>query len=56
MPTDLKLTQALMQKLKDVDELKIAIAFDPDEAEELGAVADGMPEQDVIDAAFDETE
>ncbi len=54
--TDLKLSKKTMQKLTDVDELKIAVAFDPDEAEELGAVEDGMPEQDVIDAAFDDCE
>jgi hypothetical protein len=54
--TDLKLPEKTMQKLKDVDELGIAVAFDPDEAEALGAVEDGMPEQDVIDAAFDEAD
>ena len=44
----------LGQKLEDASIDGAAIAFDPDEAEELGATADDMPEQDVIDAAFDD--
>jgi hypothetical protein len=44
----------LEQKLVDASIDGAAVAFDPDEAEELGATADDMPEQDVIDAAFDD--
>ena len=43
----------LQQKLEDASIPGAAIAFDPDEAEELGAIADDMPLQDVIDAAHD---
>ncbi len=44
----------LEQKLEDASVDGAAIAFDPDEAEALGAIADDMPLQDVIDAAFDD--
>lgn len=45
--------ESLHQKLEDASIDGVAIAFEPEEAEELGATMDDMPEQDVIDAAFD---
>ena len=41
------------QKLEDTALDGAAIAFDPDEAEELGATPDDMPLEDVIEAAYD---
>ena len=46
--------ESLLQKLEDASIDGAAVAFDPEEAEELGATVDDMPEQDVIDAAFDD--
>lgn len=43
----------LDQKLEDTSIDGAAVAFDPDEAEALGAMADDMPLEDVIDAAHD---
>ena len=44
----------LNQKLEDTAIDGAAIAFDPDEAEALGATPDDMPLEDVIDAAHDD--
>jgi hypothetical protein len=44
----------LEQKLEDASIDGAVVAFDPEEADQLGAMADDMPEQDVIDAAFDD--
>ncbi len=44
----------LNQKLEDASINGSAIPFDPEEAEKLGAVADDMPLQDVIEAAHDD--
>ncbi len=44
----------LKQKLEDASIDGSAIPFDPEEAEKLGAVADDMPLQDVIEAAHDD--
>ena len=45
--------ESLQQKLEDASIDGAVVAFDPAEAEELGATVDDMPEQDVIDAEFD---
>lgn len=44
----------LERKLEDASIEGSAVAFDPEEAEELGAMPDDMPLQDVIDASFDD--
>lgn len=43
----------LDNKLKDTSIDGAAISLEPSEADELGAISDDMPLQDVIDAAFD---
>ena len=51
------LPPALQKKLDDACVPGAEIAFDPDEAEEMGAfLDDATPEQDVIDAAYDEAD
>lgn len=51
----MKLNKILEQKLQNVSLPGAAVAFDPDEAEELGAVEeDTASELDAIEAAFDE--
>ena len=51
------LSPALLKKLEDICVPGAEIAFDPDEAEEMGAfLDDATPEQDVIDAAYDEAD
>lgn len=52
MAIQLNLPETLMKKLEDVEELGIGLQLDPEEAELLGAVDDGTPEQVAIDAAF----
>lgn len=42
------------KKLEDTATNGAAIAFDPDEAENLGAIPDDMPLEDVIEAAYDD--
>ncbi len=44
----------LNQKLEDTSINGSAVPFDPDEAEQLGAIADDMPLEDVIKAAHDD--
>lgn len=41
------------KKLEDTALDGAAISFDPEEAEQLGATADNMPLEDVIEAAHD---
>ena len=52
MAIQLNLPDSLMRKLEDVEELGIGLQLDPEEAELLGAVDDGTPEEVAIDAAF----
>lgn len=52
MAIQLNLPESLMKKLEDVEELGIGLQLDPEEAELLGAVDDGAPEEVAIDAAF----
>ncbi len=44
----------LEKKMEDAGIDGSAIAFDPDEAEELGATPDDMPLKDVVEAMFDD--
>ena len=44
----------IIEKLKDSELDGAAISFDPDEAEMLGAIDDGMPLSDVIEAEHDQ--
>lgn len=51
------LPPALRQKIHDASVAGAVVTLDPDEAEEMGAFPDNdTPEQDVIDAAYDEAD
>ena len=49
-----EVNSALEQKIEDASIDGAVIAFDPDEAEALGATPDDMPLEDVITAAYDD--